>query len=253
MSISRWMDKEVAVHIHNGMWLSYKNEHILVSSHELDEHRAYYTEWSKSERERQIPYIHIYTWNLERWYQWSYMRDSKGDTDIKNRPLDSAGKGVVVVQSLSHVWLFATPSRLPCPSPSPGACSNSCPLSRWCHPTILSSVIPLLFPPSIFPSIRVFSNESLLRIRWPKYWSFSFSISPSDEYSGLISFRIDWFGLLAVQETLSRVFSNTTVQKHQFFDVQPSLWSTVTSTHDYWINHRFDYMDLCRQSDVCAF
>ena len=88
-------------------------------------------------------------------------------------------------------------SRLPCPSSTPGACSNSCPSSQWCHPTILSSH-PLLLP-SIFPSIRVFSNESVLRIRWPKYGSFSFSISPSNEYSGLISFRIDWFNLLAVQ------------------------------------------------------
>ena len=86
------------------------------------------------------------------------------------------------------------------------------------HP--LSS--PLL-PPSIFPSSRVFSNESVLRIRWPMYWSFS--ISPSSEYSGLISFRIDWLDLLAVQGTLSRDFSNTTVQKHQFFGTQLSLWS----------------------------
>ena len=75
-----------------------------------------------------------------------------------------------------------------------------------CHPP------PLLL--SVFPSIRVFYNESVLRIRWPKYWSFS--ISPSNDYSGLISFSIDWFGLLAVQRTLSRVFSNTTVQKHHF-------------------------------------
>jgi len=67
---------------------------------------------------------------------------------------------------------------------------------------------PLLLPPSIFPSIRVFSNESALRIRWPKYWSFSFSISPSNEYSGLISFRIDWFDLLAVQETLKNLLQN---------------------------------------------
>ena len=84
---------------------------------------------------------------------------------------------------------------------------------------------PLLLPPSIFPSIRVFSNESVLHIRWPKYWSFSFSISPSNEYSGLISFRIDWFDLLAVQETLENLF-HTTVQKHQFFttikETQPS-------------------------------
>ena len=84
-----------------------------------------------------------------------------------------------------------------------------------CHPLLL---------PSIFPSIMVFSNESILRIRWPKYWSFSFSISPSNEYSGLISFRIDWFDLLAVQETL-RSLLYTTVQKHQFFGAQLSLWS----------------------------
>ena len=82
-------------------------------------------------------------------------------------------------------------ARLPCPL-SLGVCSNSCPSIRWCHPTISSSVI--LFLPSIFPSIWVFSNESALRIRWPKYWSFS--ISPSNEYLGLISFRSDWFDLL---------------------------------------------------------
>ena len=81
---------------------------------------------------------------------------------------------------------------------------------------------PLLLLPSIFPSIRVFSNESILPIRWPKYWSFSFSISPSNEYSGLICFRMDWLDLLAVQR-LSRVFSNTTGQKHQFFITQLSF------------------------------
>ena len=81
---------------------------------------------------------------------------------------------------------------------------------------------PLLLPPSVFPSIRVFSNESVLRIRWTKYWSFSLNISPSNEYSGLISFRMDWLDLLAFQGT-SRVFSNTTVQKHQFFSAQLSL------------------------------
>ena len=84
-----------------------------------------------------------------------------------------------------------------------------------CHP---------LLPPSIFPSIRVFSNESVLHIRWPKFWSFSFSISPSTEYSGLISFRIDWWISLQ-SKGLSRVFSNTTVQKDQFFGAQLSLQS----------------------------
>ena len=82
----------------------------------------------------------------------------------------------------------------------------------------------LLLLPSIFPGIKVFSNESVPRIRWPKYWSFSFSISPSNEYSGLISFRMDWLDLLPVQG-LSRVFSNTTVQKHQFFSAQLSSQS----------------------------
>ena len=89
-------------------------------------------------------------------------------------------------------------TRLPCPSPAPGAYSNSCPLRWSCHTTV-SSCHPLLLLPSIFPSIRVFSNKSVLRIRWPKYWSFSFSIGPSNEYSGLISFRIDWLDLLVVQ------------------------------------------------------
>ena len=84
---------------------------------------------------------------------------------------------------------------------------------------------PLLLLPSILPSIRIFFNESLLLIRWPKYWSFSFSISPSKEYSGLISIR--WTGWISLQsKELSRVFSNTTVQKHQFLGAQPSLWSS---------------------------
>ena len=91
----------------------------------------------------------------------------------------------------------------PCPSPTPGVYSNSFPLSRW---SVMPSYHLILFCPrllpSIFPSIRVFSNESVLRLRWPKCWSFSFNISPSNEYSGLISFRIDWLDLHAVQRTL---------------------------------------------------
>ena len=97
-------------------------------------------------------------------------------------------------------------ARLPCPSPSPGVCSNSCPLSQWCHPTISFSVAPLLLLPSIFPSI--FSNESVIYMRLHKYWSCSFSISPSNEYSGLISFRMDWFDLLAVQGTLKSLLQH---------------------------------------------
>ena len=102
---------------------------------------------------------------------------------------------------------------------------------------------PLLLQTSIFPSIRVFSNESTLHkwVRWPKYWSFSFSISPSKVYSGLICFRMDWLDLLAVKE-LSRVFSNTTLQKHKFFSAQVSYKEspTLISIHDYWKNHSFD-------------
>ena len=96
---------------------------------------------------------------------------------------------------------------------------------HWISDTIQPShpVSPLLLLPSIFPSIRVFSNESVLCIRWPKYWSFSFSISSYNEYSGLISFRTDSFDLLAVQG-LSTVFFNTTIRKHRFFSSQPVLW-----------------------------
>ena len=98
-------------------------------------------------------------------------------------------------------------ARLLCHSPSPRAFSNSCLLSQWCHTTV-SSCHPLLLLPSIFPSIRVFSNESALCIRWPKYWSVSFSISPSNKYSGLISFRMDGLDLLAVQGTLKSLLQH---------------------------------------------
>ena len=130
------------------------------------------------------------------------------------------------VQLLSHAQLFATHgqqhARFPCPSTTLRACSNACPSSRWCHPTISSPYHPLLHLPSVFPNIRVFSKESVLHIRWPKDWSFSLSMSPSNKYPGLISFRIDWFDLFAIQGT--QVSSNTIVQKHEFFHIQLSLW-----------------------------
>ena len=93
-------------------------------------------------------------------------------------------------------------ARPPCPSSTPGVCSNSHPLSWWCHSTS-HPMSPLLLFPSVFPSIRVFFNESALHIRRPKYWSFRFSISPSNEYSRLISFRIDWFDLLERSRNLA--------------------------------------------------
>ena len=97
-------------------------------------------------------------------------------------------------------------TRLPCPSP-PSRAWNSCALSRWCHPTISSSVIPFSSCLQSFPASRSFSMSQLF-IRWPKYWSFSFSISPSNEYSGLISFRMDWLDLLAVQGTLKSLLQH---------------------------------------------
>ena len=137
-------------------------------------------------------------------------------------------------------------ARPPCRSPIPRVYPNSCPSSHLilCH--------PLLLLPSIFPSIRVFSNESVLCIRWPKYCSFSFSISPSNEHPGLICFRMDWLDSLQ-SKGLSRVFSNTTVQKHQFFGAQFCYSPTHSSIHDYWKNHSLDQMDLCWQSNVSAF
>ena len=111
---------------------------------------------------------------------------------------------------------------------------------------------PLLLLPSILTSIRVFSNELALHIRWPKYWSFTFSINPFNEYSGLISFRIDWFDLLAVQGILKPS------PVPQFKSITSSVLSllygpTLTSVHDYQKDHCFDYTDLCQQSDVSAF
>ena len=116
-------------------------------------------------------------------------------------------------------------ARLPCPSPTPRAYSDLCSLSQWCHRTISILWHPLLLLPSIFPRIRVFSSESVLCIRWPKYWSFSFSISPSNEYLGLISFRMDWMNLLSVQGTLKSLLQHhsskaSILQCLAFFTVQ---------------------------------
>ena len=119
-------------------------------------------------------------------------------------------------------------ARLPCHSLSPGVCSDSCPSSHlgwWMMPSnLLVHCHPLLLLPSVFPIIMVFSNESALCIRWPKYWSFCFNISPSNEYSELISFRIDRFDLLAVWGTLKSLLQYHS-SKQQFFGAQPSFWS----------------------------
>ena len=120
--------------------------------------------------------------------------------------------------------------RLSCPSPTPGTCSNSRPSIG--DTTYLNLCHPLLLLPSIFPSIRVFSNESVLHIRWPKYWSFSFSISPSNEYSGLIYFRMDWLDLLAVKGTL-KAFPTLQFKSINYLVLSLLYGPTLTSIHDY--------------------
>ena len=124
-------------------------------------------------------------------------------------------------------------ARLPWPSPSPGVCSISCPLSWWCYPTHLILCHFLLLLPSIFPSIRVFSNESALPTKWPKYWSFSFNISPFNEYSGLIFFRIDLFDLLSVQWTLWSLLQHQSSKASILWCSRLLYGPTLTSVHNY--------------------
>ena len=146
------------------------------------------------------------------------------------------------VQSLSCVWLFATPW-IAARQASLSITSSQSPPNLMSIESVMPSnhlilCCPLFLPPSIFPSIRVFSNESVLRIRWPKYWNFSFSISLSNEYSGLISFRTDWLDLLAVQRTLKSLLqhhsSKASILWHSaFFIVQLSL--IVTKGQALWL------------------
>ena len=158
-------------------------------------------------------------------------------------------------QSLSRDWLFATP----------GTAARRVPLSSTISQRLLkfmsikSAMLPnhlifcliFLLLPLIFPSIKIFSSESALCNRWPKYWSFS--ISPSNESSGLISFRVDWFNLHAVQGTLKSLLQQhnlkASVLEHSVFFYGPAL----TFIHDYRKNHSFDYMKLCWPRDISAF
>ena len=145
----------------------------------------------------------------------------------RNLEIHLLSKWTLVSESLSVVSDSLWPHGLqhvrpPCPTPTPGVYSNSCPSSRWCHPTISSSVVPFSSRLQSFPASGSIPSESVLHIRWPKYWSFSFNISPSNEHSGLIS--LGWTGWISLQSKgLSRVFSNTTVQRHQLFGTQLSL------------------------------
>ena len=161
----------------------------------------------------------------------------------QERPFEWEVTFVVVVQSFSCVQL-CNPMGCSRPRFLPFTISLS-----LLKPMSIESIMPsnylilcrpLLLLPSIFPTIRVFFNESALRIRCPKYWSFSFSISPSKEYSGLISFRINWFDLLAIQRTLKSLQHNSSkasVLWHSAFFMKSP---TLTSIHDYWKNHSFD-------------
>ena len=135
-------------------------------------------------------------------------------------------------QGVGHDWSDLAAglqhARLPCPSPTPGACSNSCPSSRWCRPTISSSVVSFSSCLQSFPASGSFPVSHFFCIRWPKYWSFSFSISLSNEYSGLISFRMDWLDLLEVQGTLKSLLQHhsskaSILQCWAFFTVQSHI------------------------------
>ena len=157
-----------------------------------------------------------------------------------------------LVQLLSNVWLFVTPwteaHTLPCPSPFPKVCSNSCPSSQWCHPTISSSVIPISSCLQSFPASRSF----------PMIWLLSsggrcIEVSAS---ASVHSMKIQcWFplrlpSLILLSQGLSRVFSITIVRRHQFFSTQP-FFPALTSVHDYWKNHSFDCIVLCQQKCFC--
>ena len=178
---------------------------------------------------------------------WGCKRGGR-DLETKSQPLFSNWQMAVMwnvsVQSLSCVQLFATPWTVACQASL--SITNSQSLRK---PMSIESVMPsnhlilcrpLLLLPSIFPSIMVFSNESALHIRWPKYWSFSFSISPSNEYSGPISFRMDWLDLLAVQGTLKSLFPTPQLKSINSSALSFLYSSTLTSIHDYWKNHSFD-------------
>ena len=140
-------------------------------------------------------------------------------------------------------------AKLPCPSSSPGVCPSSCSLCQWCCAAISFSDALFSFCPQSFPAD--FSNESTVHIRWPKYWSFS--LSPSSKYSGLVSLKMDWLDLLVLQGTLRSLFQWTTVQRHQFFGILPSL---LSSSHK-WVTTgktiSLTIQTFCQSSNVSAF
>ena len=147
-------------------------------------------------------------------------------------------------------------ARLPCPSLSPRVCSNLCPLNLWCHPTISSSIAPFSSCPQSFQTSGSFSNEKItFCIRWPKYWSFSSSISSTNGYSGLISFRIDWFDLLAVQETLSKADVTWPHLKRHTMTLTPaftlgSRWIPILQA--FWLFSDFPMVQMTQYKSMLA-
>ena len=173
---------------------------------------------------------------------WNY---KKVPVEVTEKTIIELKNTLSSVQSVSHVWLFATLLTTARQASLSIINSQSLPKPMSIESVMASNYLilchPLLLPSSIFPSIRVFSNESALRIRWPKYWSFSFNTSPSHEHSGLIFFRMDWLDLLAVSPRDSQESSPTP----QFESINSSALSflyapTLTSTHYYSKNHNFD-------------
>ena len=155
-------------------------------------------------------YINAYKWNLEKWYSSVH----------SHSVMSNSSQPHGLQQAVHH----------PCPSPPPRVYPNSCPVELVMPSNHLILCRPLLLLPSSFHSISVFSNESALRIRWPKYWSFSFNIGPSNEYPGLISFRTDWLGLLAVQGTLKSLLQHHSSKASTF---QCSAFCTVQLSYPY--------------------
>ena len=153
--------------------------------------------------------------------------------------------------SVSHIWLFGPIWTAACQASLSITISQSLPKFMFIASVMPSSRLvlwrPLLLLPLIFPSIRDFSDESSIHIAWPKYWSFSFSISPSNKYSGLISLKTDWFDLLAVQGIFRSLF------QHHSQKISILYGLALTTICDNWEDHSLDYTDLCQKSSVSAF
>ena len=174
---------------------------------------------------------------------------------------------VAVFYSLWLLLLFSCPimsnslqplelqhARLLCPSSSPEVCPSLCPLHRWCHPATSSSDALFSFCLQSFPASETFQMSQLFTsIRWPKYWRFSFSFSPSDEFSELISLKIDWFVLLAVQETLRSFLQHHSLKHHNSSVLCLLYGPALTTICDHWEDNSLDCKDLCWQNNLSAF